>query len=192
MFFFVCCKSADSKIQARIIFNYKKYTFRIHLDYIIFMVHGRATSCDDWPACRLLPGAGAAGWRACVRSALGRWCSCPWCCPAELWWPVWPDWAPERESPPPYTPTTARAPSPDECHSTGSADTVGGATAQSEFSPTNVFEFVRNGVQKTSYGICMEYNQIGLCDKSIHQKSPYWQVIFNILQKLCQKYITII
>lgn len=85
-----------------------------------------------WPAWFHLPGGVVAGWRWCVRSELGRWCSCPWCCPADssagaLW-----DWPPWRESPGLWTPTTTPAPTPVWCHWTDSEDPVGGGECHTD------------------------------------------------------------
>ena len=77
------------------------------------------------PAWFRLLGAAAAGWRWCARSELGRWCSCPWCCPADssaaASWQL-PPW---EELPGLWRPTIAPALTPVWCHWTGSEDTVG-------------------------------------------------------------------
>lgn len=76
------------------------------------------------PAWFPLPGGAAAGWRWCVRSETGRWCSCPWCYPAdpsgEAWWGR-PPWGASWGL---WTPTTTPAPTPVWCRSTGSEDTA--------------------------------------------------------------------
>lgn len=93
------------------------------------VIHSReSVESAAWPAWFHLPGGVAAGWRWCVRSALGRWCSCPWCCPADSSAGASWGWPPRRELPGLWTPTTERAPTPVWCHWTDSGDTAGGNT----------------------------------------------------------------
>lgn len=76
------------------------------------------------PAWFPLPGGVVAGWRWCVHSELWRWCSCPWCCPADSSAGAWWDWHPRRVLPGLWTPTTPPALTPVWCHWTDSEDTA--------------------------------------------------------------------
>lgn len=96
--------------------------------------------CVVWPAWFPLPGGVAAGWRWCVRSELWRWCSCPWCCPADSSTGAWRDWPPWRGFPGLWTPTTAPALIPVWCHLTDSEDSVRSHIQQTSQHKTSTYD----------------------------------------------------
>lgn len=90
----------------------RKKIKRMNMFYVVN--HSRESA--GRPAWFHLPGAAVAGWRWCARSELGRWCSCPWCCPAgssaAASWHL-PPW---EELPGLWRPTIAPALTPVWCH----------------------------------------------------------------------------